>query len=50
MKSTPEPSLVLWDIDHTLVRISGVSREIYAEAFRLVTGQPLRELADMAIP
>jgi phosphoglycolate phosphatase len=44
----PEPSLVLWDIDHTLVRIAGVSREIYAEAFKLVTGQPLRELADMA--
>jgi phosphoglycolate phosphatase-like HAD superfamily hydrolase len=46
--SSPEPSLVLWDIDHTLVRIAGVSREIYSEAFRLVTGQPLRELADMA--
>ena len=46
--SPPEPSLVLWDIDHTLVRIAGVSREIYAEAFRLVTGQPLRELANMA--
>jgi phosphoglycolate phosphatase-like HAD superfamily hydrolase len=46
--SSPEPSLVLWDIDHTLVRIAGVSREIYAEAFRLVTGQSLRELADMA--
>jgi phosphoglycolate phosphatase len=46
--SPPEPSLVLWDIDHTLVRIAGVSREIYAEAFWLVTGQPLRELADMA--
>ena len=39
--------MVLWDIDHTLVRIAGVSREIYAEAFRLVTGQPLGELADM---
>jgi phosphoglycolate phosphatase-like HAD superfamily hydrolase len=46
--SAPEPSLILWDIDHTLVRIAGVSREIYAEAFRFVTGQPLRELADMA--
>jgi phosphoglycolate phosphatase-like HAD superfamily hydrolase len=46
--SPPEPSLVLWDIDHTLVRIAGVSREIYAEAFRLVMGKPLRELADMA--
>ena len=48
MTNSPEPSLVLWDIDHTLIRIAGVSREIYAEAFRLVTGQPLRELADMA--
>ena len=50
MTSPPEPSLILWDIDHTLVRITGVSREIYAEAFRLVTGQPLRELADIAGP
>ena len=48
MTSRPEPALILWDIDHTLVQIAGVSREIYAEAFMLMTGRPLRELADMA--
>ena len=32
-------TLVLWDIDHTLVSIDGVGRDIYAEAFRVVTGQ-----------
>ncbi|WP_322761554.1 HAD hydrolase-like protein [Frankia sp. Cr2] len=41
------PALILWDIDHTLVEIKGVSREIYAQAFQLVTGRPMRELADM---
>ena len=40
--------LILWDIDKTLVDIGGISREIYAEAFELVTGQALREMPDMA--
>jgi phosphoglycolate phosphatase len=45
----PGPSLVLWDIDHTLVRIGGgVSRTIYERAFQQVTGRPLGELADMS--
>lgn len=43
------PTLVLWDVDHTLVRVgSGISREIYARAFEQVTGKPLGELAEMA--
>jgi phosphoglycolate phosphatase-like HAD superfamily hydrolase len=42
-----QPILVLWDIDHTLVTIGGVSREIYANAFEEVIGQPLREVANM---
>jgi len=41
------PLLVLWDIDHTLVSISGVGREIYTRVFEQVTGQPLVHLADM---
>ncbi|MGH3899808.1 MAG: HAD family hydrolase [Pseudonocardiaceae bacterium] len=45
--SLDQPTLVLWDIDHTLVAIGEVSREIYAKAFEEVVGQPLRELADM---
>ena len=44
---TSEPTLILWDIDHTLVDIGEVSREIYASAFAEIAGQPLRELADM---
>lgn len=40
--------LVLWDIDHTLVSITGVSREIYGRAFEQLTGRPLVHLADMA--
>jgi phosphoglycolate phosphatase-like HAD superfamily hydrolase len=42
-----QPILVLWDIDHTLVTIGPISREIYANAFEEVLGQPLRELANM---
>ena len=41
-------ALVLWDVDKTLVDVSGVSRDIYAVAFEKVTGRPLDELADMA--
>ncbi|MFC4032114.1 HAD family hydrolase [Streptomyces polygonati] len=41
--------LILWDIDHTLVRIGGgVSRAIYERAFLRVTGKPLGDLADMS--
>ncbi|WP_433367795.1 HAD family hydrolase [Streptosporangium sp. CA-115845] len=41
-------TLVLWDIDHTLVSIDGVGKDIYAEAFQTVTGQPMRRVAAMA--
>ena len=46
--SVVPPLLVLWDIDHTLVSITGVGREIYARVFEQVTGQPLVHLAEMA--
>ena len=36
--------LVLWDIDHTLIETRGVGGEIYAYAFRAVTGHPLVEM------
>ncbi|ACU76145.1 Haloacid dehalogenase domain protein hydrolase [Catenulispora acidiphila DSM 44928] len=39
--------LILWDIDHTLVSISGVSRDIYAQAFEQVVGRQMEHLADM---
>lgn len=41
------PQLVLWDIDHTLVTIQGVSHDIYARAFEQVIGRPMEHLADM---
>ncbi|WP_433463211.1 HAD family hydrolase [Spirillospora sp. CA-128828] len=40
-------TLVLWDIDHTLISIGSLSGEIYAEVFHHVTGRPLEKLADM---
>ncbi|MFD2356501.1 hypothetical protein ACFSTC_55460 [Nonomuraea ferruginea] len=40
-------TLVLWDIDHTLITIGGLSHNIYAEAFQTATGQAMRQLADM---
>ncbi|WP_405579210.1 HAD family hydrolase [Streptomyces sp. NBC_01190] len=43
------PSLILWDVDRTLVSFGGgTSRAIYERAFRQVTGKPLGELADMS--
>lgn len=33
--------LVLWDIDHTLIATRGVGGQVYAEAFRAVTGRTL---------
>ncbi|QUI33021.1 haloacid dehalogenase-like hydrolase [Streptomyces alfalfae] len=33
------PLIVLWDIDHTLIENSGVSKEIYAAAFATVAGR-----------
>ena len=31
-------TLVLWDVDHTLIENGGVSKETYALAFELLTG------------
>ena len=33
------PRLVLWDVDHTLIENAGVSKQIYATAFAMLTGQ-----------
>jgi phosphoglycolate phosphatase len=32
-------TLILWDIDHTLIENGGVSKETYAAAFELLTGR-----------
>ncbi len=40
-------SLVLWDIDRTLVDVGGVSEEVYADAFRTAVGRPMERLADL---
>lgn len=48
MTASPhQPTLILWDIDHTLLTIGEVSREIYEVAFYEVLGDQLGELADM---
>jgi phosphoglycolate phosphatase len=31
--------LVLWDVDHMLIENNGVDKEVYAEAFELLTGR-----------
>ncbi|WP_370939298.1 haloacid dehalogenase-like hydrolase [Amycolatopsis sp. cg13] len=38
-------TLVLWDIDHTLIETRGVGRAIYDRAFPAATGKPLAKLA-----
>lgn len=40
-------TLVLWDIDHTLISIGDLSDEIYGDVFCRVTRRPLETLADM---
>ncbi|OPC84262.1 hypothetical protein B4N89_28000 [Embleya scabrispora] len=39
--------LVLWDIDHTLIDTGGVGRQVFADAFRHVTGVSMREQASV---
>jgi phosphoglycolate phosphatase-like HAD superfamily hydrolase len=39
---------VLWDIDHTLIETRGVGGEIYADAFRKVTGVSLKRTPELA--
>ncbi len=41
-------TLVLWDVDHTLLDSGGVSRGVYARAFERVTGRPMLRMAAMA--
>src|SRR5215470_14585763 len=38
LKQLPE-SLILWDVDHTLIENGGVSKEVYALAFELLAGR-----------
>lgn len=37
--------VVLWDIDHTLVDMRGIGRELSGQAFERVTGMPMRQQA-----
>ncbi|GII86752.1 haloacid dehalogenase [Sphaerisporangium siamense] len=41
-------TLVLWDIDHTLMNTAGAGRRAYADAFQLVASRPLEQVAEMA--
>jgi phosphoglycolate phosphatase len=41
-------TLVLWDIDHTLIETRGVGGKIYADAFLKVTGKPLTTMPALA--
>jgi phosphoglycolate phosphatase len=41
-------TLVLWDIDHTLIETRGVGGEVYSEAFRKVTGHDLEMMPELA--
>lgn len=38
-------TLVLWDVDHTLIKTGGVGREVFAAAFERTTGRPMRDMA-----
>lgn len=38
--------LVLWDVDHTLIRTGGIGREAFAEAFARATGSAMGEMTD----
>jgi phosphoglycolate phosphatase len=40
--------LVLWDIDHTLIETRGVGGQIYADAFRAVTGHHLEKMPELS--
>lgn len=48
MTRSSRPRLVLWDVDHTLLSVGQVSRELYAQAFELTIGRPPVAVADMA--
>ncbi|WP_206686253.1 hypothetical protein [Kribbella qitaiheensis] len=38
--------LLLWDVDHTLIENSGISKAIYSSAFRRLTSQAPHQSAD----
>jgi phosphoglycolate phosphatase-like HAD superfamily hydrolase len=40
-------ALILWDVDRTLLTIEGVSQDIYATAFRQVTGSGMERMPPM---
>ncbi|WP_082126793.1 HAD family hydrolase [Allosalinactinospora lopnorensis] len=40
------PLLILWDIDHTLIKTGGVGREIFGEAFAAATGQVMKDMPE----
>ena len=44
---TGRDALVLWDIDHTLLAIEGAGPQLYAAAFRDVTGRELERMPPM---
>ncbi|HSV66458.1 MAG TPA: HAD hydrolase-like protein [Mycobacteriales bacterium] len=41
------PTLVLWDIDHTLIETRGVGGELYQAAFEEITGRKLEHKAEI---
>ena len=41
-------TLVLWDIDHTLIETRGIGGQVYAEAFAKVTGRALEKMPELA--
>jgi phosphoglycolate phosphatase-like HAD superfamily hydrolase len=43
-----DATLVLWDIDQTLIELRGAGREIYQRAFEAVTGCRAERFAEMA--
>jgi phosphoglycolate phosphatase len=40
--------LILWDIDQTLIEAGGVSRLVYADVFRRLTGRELEHQPSFA--
>ncbi|GAA1579347.1 haloacid dehalogenase-like hydrolase [Actinomadura kijaniata] len=41
-------TLVLWDVDHTLIETGGVGREIFADAFAHAVGRPMEQMAEVS--
>lgn len=44
MTFPPRPTLVLWDIDRTLLFAGGVDKQVWRDACQQLTGQPPRDL------